>query len=40
MPLRIAITGMEHGPDLKKIISCLGIKEVCNRIKETVECLI
>ncbi len=39
MPLRLAGTGMEHGPDLKLVFSSLGTIEVCDRISGTLKCL-
>ncbi|MCK5683960.1 hypothetical protein KAJ27_07560, partial [bacterium] len=39
MVLRLAGTGMEHGPDLKLVFSYLGAAEVCDRINGTLECL-
>ncbi len=35
MPVRLIITGREHGPDLMQILTLLGKKEVLKRINET-----
>ena len=33
MPLRQALTGMDHGPEMKKIIILMGYDRVCTRLK-------
>ncbi len=35
MPIRLIVTGREHGPDLMQILTILGKKEVLKRIDET-----
>ena len=35
MPIRLIITGREHGPDLMQILTILGKKEVLKRIDGT-----
>ena len=32
-PIRIAITGNEHGPDISKFIEILGPEKCCERLK-------
>ena len=34
MPLRIALTGLMHGPDFTSLIQILGVDEVKERINE------
>lgn len=36
MPLRMAITGKEHGPELKKIFPLLGIEKVSHRFEKAL----
>ncbi|MCQ2747821.1 MAG: hypothetical protein MJ223_00860 [Mycoplasmoidaceae bacterium] len=36
MPIRIAITGNEHGPELNKIISILGKKRIKERLSKVL----
>lgn len=33
MPLRQALTGMDHGPEMKKVIVLMGYDQVCTRLK-------
>lgn len=33
MPLRLAITGLEHGPEMRNVISLMGIERVCTRLQ-------
>ncbi|PIZ33145.1 MAG: glutamate--tRNA ligase [Alphaproteobacteria bacterium CG_4_10_14_0_8_um_filter_37_21] len=33
MPLRQALTGMDHGPEMKKLIVLMGYHQVCTRLK-------
>lgn len=33
MPLRQALTGMDHGPEMKKVIVLMGCDQVCTRLK-------
>ncbi len=35
MPLRVAITGQVHGPDLHKVVPVLGAERTINRLKES-----
>jgi glutamyl-tRNA synthetase len=34
MPLRLALTGEEHGPELIHIVACLGLDEAVSRLKD------
>ena len=36
MPLRMALTGKEHGPELKKIFPVLGIERVKKRFERAL----
>ncbi|MCQ3908540.1 MAG: hypothetical protein MJ200_03160 [Mycoplasmoidaceae bacterium] len=36
MPIRLAITGIEHGPELNKIISILGKKLIRERLTKVL----
>ena len=33
MPLRLAITGFKHGPELKKLLPVIGREKVVSRLK-------
>ncbi|EGD50072.1 glutamyl-tRNA synthetase [Thermoanaerobacter ethanolicus JW 200] len=35
MPIRVAVTGEDHGPELVKIIPLLGKDKVINRLKKS-----
>ena len=35
MPLRVALTGRMHGPELYDIVSVLGKEEVLRRLRQT-----
>ncbi|TCS94226.1 glutamate--tRNA ligase [Hazenella coriacea] len=37
MPVRVAVTGVAHGPDLRETISLLGVETVQNRLKNLVD---
>ena len=37
MPIRVAITGRAHGPELKKVVPLLGKSKVLARISKTTE---
>ncbi len=37
MPIRVAVTGKTHGPELKLILPLLGNQEILNRIDETLK---
>ena len=37
MPLRVAMTGQMHGPDLVRLIEVLGRERVIKRIDETLK---
>lgn len=36
MPIRCAVTGQQHGPDMGKILIALGKEKIINRIKELI----
>ena len=36
MPLRIALTGSSHGPELNELIAILGKERVVSRIKRSL----
>ncbi|MCQ3914627.1 MAG: hypothetical protein MJ201_02345 [Mycoplasmoidaceae bacterium] len=36
MPIRLAITGSEHGPELNKIISILGKQTIRDRLSKVL----
>jgi nondiscriminating glutamyl-tRNA synthetase len=36
MPIRLLVTGVEHGPELLKIIPILGKKEIQDRINKYI----
>jgi glutamyl-tRNA synthetase len=36
MPLRKALTNMEHGPEMSKVIFHIGYDEACTRLKSTI----
>ena len=36
MPLRLALTGKEHGPELKRIFPVLGIETVKTRLQRAL----
>ncbi len=37
MPLRIALTGKEHGPELKRVFPVLGIDKICKRFERALK---
>jgi len=37
MPLRCAITGQTKGPELDRVVSLIGTKEVVRKLKEAAE---
>jgi len=37
MPIRISITGKNHGPELPKVISILGLENCIQRVNQTLE---
>lgn len=36
MPIRLAITGLEHGPELNKIISIIGKEKILNNLRKVL----
>jgi nondiscriminating glutamyl-tRNA synthetase len=37
MPIRIALTGRMHGPELHDLIPLIGVNEVVRRIKQSLQ---
>ena len=37
MPLRIALTGEQHGPEMAVIYALLSKEEICNRLAQAEE---
>ena len=37
MPIRIALSGKMHGPDLVKLICLLGVDKVIARVNKTMD---
>ena len=37
MPLRIALTGLMHGPDFTSLIQILGVNEIKERVNEYLQ---
>jgi len=37
MPIRVALTGRTHGPELPKVLSILGLKDSIKRVKQAIK---